>query len=125
MSIRRSERLRSKSIAEQISGLCDPKPIPFHLGVEELQDETSAKVCDFAYEEEDEPESESSTPSSRARHGANQTIRDRMGASFEDNPKYAGEVVSRKELEEDNVEGMIIKLSFLGTFPHIFIIIRV
>ena len=80
-------RLRSK-LAEQISELSNPKPASFHPDEDFLGDETAAKVCDFTYEAGQLPPVRS-VILSRARKGIEL-----------DDPKYAGKVVSRKELDE-------------------------
>lgn len=104
-----------KSLAEQISSLSDPKPTTsFHPDQEFLGDDTAAKVCDFTYE--DDP-SVSPTPRVRSsRAGA----RIKRHLELEEDPKYAGRVVSRKELEADSGEGdrAMHEIEKLMTFTH-------
>ena len=88
------------SLAEEILALSNPRPAAsFHPDEEFLQDETAAKVCDFAYEAEGD---RVGSPSSerRARSG-----RKRRRIELEEDPKYAGRVVSRKELEDGKLSG--------------------
>ena len=78
-----------KTLAEQILALSDPQPASFHPDEELLADETAAKVCDFSYEREGGEE---------ARVGVGVRRKKRLGPVEED-PRYAGKVVSRKDLE--------------------------
>lgn len=87
-------RSSRKSLAEQVLALSDPKPTSFHPDEDLLEDGTAAKVCDFSYEEEDSP---SLSKTSRIR--TRETRTKRSGSQIEEDPKYAGKVVSRKELE--------------------------
>ena len=88
---RRSLRLRSK-LAEQISMLSTPKPASFHPDQEFLEDATAAKVCEFTYETEIGHD----LPPFRSRVRSRPS---RIRMEFEE-PKYAGKVVTRKELAE-------------------------
>ena len=94
-SLRRSSRLRSK-LAEQISELSNPKPASYHPDQEFLEDDTAAKVCEFTYEAEVSNDS----PPSRSRMRSKAR---RKGIELEEQ-KYAGKVVSRKDLEAE-IEG--------------------
>lgn len=85
-------RLRSK-LAEQISELSNPKPASFHPDQEFLEDATAAKVCEFKYETETGGDLPPSRKVMRSRPS-------RMRMEFEE-PKYAGKVVTRKELEAE------------------------
>ena len=91
MSVRRSARLRSK-LAEQLVDLSTPNPISFHPDEDDLNDETVAKVCDFMYEEEEGHHQIS------VGNGIRTT---QVGKELEEDldPKYAGNVVSRRELD--------------------------
>lgn len=87
-----SGRTRSKtSLAERISALSNPKPVSFHPDQEFLEDETAAKLCDFTYEEDP-----SDIGSQTRKIGTR--IREAV-TNLEEDPKYAGKVVSRKDLE--------------------------
>ena len=82
---------KKKSIAERISLLSNPKPASFHPDEEFLEDETAAKVCDFTYEGgNDRVRLPSAAGVMRARA--------KKGIELDD-PKYAGRIVSRKDLE--------------------------
>ena len=87
---RRSKRLRSMGLAEQVLSLSDPKPISFHPDEDFLNETTAAKVCDFTYEEESD--------SVDAKTWTKARIRARK-ADLDDDPRYVGKVVSRKVLE--------------------------
>ncbi len=87
------------SLAEQILALSNPKPASFHPDEEFLRDETAAKVCDFAYE--DVP-TRSSSATNRPGGGR---VKIKRSAGLEGDPRYAGKVVSREELEADSGEG--------------------
>lgn len=104
MEARRSLRLRSK-LAEQIAELSNPKPASFHPDLEFLEDHTAAKVCDFTYEADGDDLTRSEMRSKPSR----------MGMEF-DEPKYAGKVVTRKELEAE-VEGEG-SLEMFANFVH-------
>lgn len=87
-------------MAEQIASLSNPKPTSsFHPDQEFLGDDTAAKVCDFTYEEAPGGSPSRETRSSIA--GA----RLKRHLVLEEDPKYAGRVVSRRELEADRSEG--------------------
>lgn len=90
-------RSRSKkSLAEQILALSNPQPAPsFHLDGEE-EDVTAAKVCDFTYEGGSSPPRDVGT-----RVG---TKSRRVRVDFEEDPKYAGKVVCRRDLEASEGE---------------------
>ena len=80
-----------KTLSEQILALSTPKPVSFHPDQDFLEDDTAAKLCDFSYEQQEEEER--SLPQTRAK------IRRRHGIEPDEDPKYAGRVVSRRELE--------------------------
>ena len=83
---------RKKSLAEQIASLSTPKPVSYHPDHEFLEDDTAVKVCDFSYDlEEEGRELERRIKGARRRFG-----------DLEEDPKYAGRVVSRKELERQD-----------------------
>lgn len=90
-----SKKRSKKSLTEQIAGLSTPRPVSFHPDEEELADITAAKVSDFTYEEEGELEGDAFPSSSHVR----------FRALVEDDPKYAGKRVNRKDLD-DHFEGM-------------------
>ena len=79
------------SLAEQVLALSNPQPVSFHPDVEVLEDETAAKVCDFTYEEEGAEKHGPRARRKRARAG--------LQLVEGEDPKYAGRVVSRKDLE--------------------------
>ena len=90
-----SDRSRSKkSLSEQILALSTPKPASFHPDQDFLEDATAAKLCDFSYEQESEANLSSQLNSGRHRS------RRSGGGALEEDPKYAGRVVSRKELQD-------------------------
>ena len=68
--------------------LSDPKPVSFHPDQEELDDLTAAKVCSFTYEEGSGEEE---------RQGSKLRSRRRIERLDEDDPKYAGRAISRKD----------------------------
>lgn len=79
-----------KSLADQILALSNPQPASFHPDEEFLADETAAKLCDFTYEEEAESSPSLNVVKRRKRKGLE---------LVEEDPRYMGKVVSRKELE--------------------------
>ena len=95
------------SLAEQILALSDPKPAAsFHPDQEEfLVDDTAAKVCDFTYEEEgagDEGEGEEQVVRGlRARQRQRRRLKGPALDLGEEDPRYAGRVVSRRQLEAE------------------------
>jgi len=87
------ENQKRSGLAEQIFHLSNPKPAAFHPDEELLGEETAAKVCDFTYE------SGNDSVSVRLPSAAGvQRARAKKGIELND-PKYAGKVVDRKELE--------------------------
>ncbi len=87
------------SLAEQILALSTPKPVSFHPDQDFLEDDTAAKLCDFSYEQED-VRSLPSAVTTRTRKRIRRADVVDLEEGGED-PKYAGRVVSRRELEED------------------------
>ena len=84
-----------KSLTEQIAELSTPRPASFHPDEEELSDLTAAKLSEFTYEEE--RGDDKFTP-------ARGHIKFR--SELEDDPKYAGKRVSRRDLN-DYFQGMM------------------
>lgn len=79
---------KKQSLAEQLAELSNPKPAIFPEDVT-LEDD-AAKVCDF-----DEYEAIDVTPPVRT-----STRRSRSDACLDEDPRYAGRAISRKDLEE-------------------------
>ena len=94
VAIKMSER-RKKSLSEQILALSTPKPASFHPDQDFFEDDTAARLCDFSYEQDD-------TGSSPSAPRARKKARRGGGIDLEEDPKYAGRVVSRKELEDSH-----------------------
>ena len=83
---------KKQSLADQLAELSNPTPITFHPDQEDLEDVTAAKVCGFDGEEESSQE---------GRGGGGRGRRRRVKYLDEDDAKYAGKSVSRKELEAE------------------------
>ena len=79
---------KKQSLAEQLAELSNPKPAIFPEDVTLEAD--AAKVCDF-----DEYEAIDVTPPVRT-----STRRSRSDACLDEDPRYAGRAISRKDLEE-------------------------
>lgn len=84
---------KKSSLVDQILALSNPQPASFHPDVEVLEDETAAKLCDFTYEAEAE-----CTPVLSLK--GRRVLKKRKLA--EEDPRYAGKVVSRKDMEMQN-----------------------
>ena len=90
---------KKQSLSEQILALSTPKPASFHPDQDFFEDETAAKLCDFSYEHQDSGDS----PLPATTRGK---TRKRRALEIEEDPKYAGRVVSRRDLEkEDSSDG--------------------
>ena len=101
---------KKTSLAEQILALSNPQPVPsFHLDEEE-EDETTAKVCDFTYEEDSSPRDVGTRVRSKSR---------RVRVDFEEDTKYAGRVVSRRDLETREGEPERVDRAYWMTFAPI------
>ena len=75
------------TLSEQLAELSTPKPVSFHPDEDELADLTRAKVCDFPTESDEHFVVEKKKSKSR-----------KYFDEFEDDPRYAGKAVARKEL---------------------------
>ena len=85
-----------KSLVDQILALSNPQPASFHPDEEAFQDISAARLCDFTYEEEGEksPSNLKQRSSCARRRG--------LDLEEEDDPRYAGKVMSREELESEH-----------------------
>ena len=100
--------VKKQSLAEQLAELSNPKPGIF-------PEDDVPKICDF-------DEYEETTPPVRMT-----TRRNRREIYLEDDPRYAGRAISRKEMEE--LEGellfcLCIDPLYLITFPWRFRILN-
>ena len=86
---------KKPSLADQLAELSNPTPITFHPDQEDIEDVTAAKVCSFGGEEE----SSEGGIGGAVRGGGR---RRRVKYLDEDDTKYAGKAVSRKELEAEH-----------------------
>ena len=81
-----SKRKVKPTLSEQLAELSTPKPVSFHPDEDELADVTAARVCDFRNEDDE--------------HFV--VVKKSTGRKyfdeFEDDPRYAGKSVARKEL---------------------------
>lgn len=83
------------SLAEKIATLTDPRPKsidPEDFG----QEDSAAALCDFPNEESDSPKFKQTRSSLRARL---------RNAQLEEDPRYGGRSVSRREVEEEWGDG--------------------
>jgi hypothetical protein len=85
---------KKPSLADQLAELGNPTPTTFHPDQEDLEDVTAAKVCSFDGEEESNEEARGGSVRSSGR-------RRRVKYLDEEDTKYAGKAVSRKELEAE------------------------
>lgn len=86
---------KKRSLADQLAELSNPTPITFHPDQEDLEDVTAAKVCSFDSEEES---SEGGRGGGAVRGSGR---RRRVKYLDEEDTKYAGKAVSRKDLEAE------------------------
>lgn len=91
----KTDNVRKPSLSEQLAELSDPKPTSFHPDQEDLEDITAAKVCSYNHEEEDSERNKE--------HGGRGRASRRKAIKYldEDDMKYAGKTISRKELETE------------------------
>lgn len=102
-----SIKVKKQSLAEQLAELSNPRPVSYHPDQEDLEDLTAAKVCSFSYEEEArEREVEPAATAGVRRPGT----RKRAKYLDEDDAKYAGRAISRKdfEVDDDSESGLTI-----------------
>ena len=93
---------KQQSLADQLAELSNPTPITFHPDQEDLEDVTAAKVCSFdAGEEGSSVELDEGRGGSGAVRVPSSGGRRRVKYLDEDDAKYAGKAVSRKELEAE------------------------
>lgn len=90
---------KKRSFADQLAELSNPTPITFHPDQEDLEDVTAAKVCTFDAEEESEEGRGELQGANSAVRGSGR--RRRVKYLDEDDAKYAGKPVSRRELETE------------------------
>ena len=89
--------VKRQSLAEQLAELSNPRPISYHPDQEDLEDLTAAKVCGFSHEEEaGEREIEAPTSS-----GSRLGLRRRVKYLDEEDTKYAGKAVSRRDIDAE------------------------
>ena len=86
MSARKKQRGREATLSEQLAELSTPRPVSYHPDHEELAEETAARTCSFTYEEEEDDDHRTRVFVSRD--------------PIEDDPRYAGKRISRREMEE-------------------------
>ena len=101
--------MKKLSLADQLDELSNPRPVTFHPDQEDLEDITAAKVCSFDEEESEEDR--------EIRGGAAQGSGRRRRVKYldEDDAKYAGKAISRKELDTE-YEGKLVSIcSVVGT----------
>ncbi len=87
----KSTKKSKKSLSEQLKELSTPKPVSYHPDQEDQADLTAAKVVEFPYEEEE--------PLPKRR----KLLRE----EFDDDPKYSGRAISRRDLQ-DSSEGEVL-----------------
>ena len=86
-----SVRGKKRSLAEQLAELSNPKPVIFNP---EGNIDNTPKICEFdEYEAETDAFSSSNSPVKRRRRGA--TV-----LEVEEDVRYAGKAISRKDLEQ-------------------------
>ena len=83
------------ALAEQLRELSTPLPPSFHPDEEDLACETAARVCDDIEEEEGEGLGRGGLAGEAQRASR---LR-RVDLEFQDDPRYAGRAVTRRELE--------------------------
>lgn len=92
---------KKQSLAEQLAELSNPKPAIFPEDV--ILEADTAKVCDF-----DEYEAIDVAPPVRT-----STRRSRSDACLDEDPRYAGRAISRKDLEEfEDGELFVLEMGF-------------
>lgn len=92
-----SIKVKKQSLAEQLAELSSPRPVSYHPDQEDLEDLTAAKVCRFSHEEEArerDVEAAAAAPTIR-RPGTRRRVR----YLDEEDTKYAGRAISRKDLD--------------------------
>ena len=100
MSVKKGSK--KKSLAEQILALSTPQPVPtYHPDQEFLGDDTAAKICDYHYEEQ---QARSPSPADVSGTRTKRKGGVGVGLGLEEDPRYAGRVVSRRELETDSAK---------------------
>lgn len=98
-------KVKKQSLADQLAELSNPRSVTFHPDQEDIEDVTAAKVCSF-YEEEESEEIQSVTVQGSGR-------RRRIKYLDEDDAKYAGKAVSRKDLDAEYESKLVgIELNF-------------
>lgn len=83
---------KALTLSEQIALLSDPRPRCFDPDEAERDHLGYAKLCDFECDSDDEPRTQQRS-----------VLRDNV-VQWDDDPRYAGRPVSRKELEEEEGE---------------------
>lgn len=92
-------KVKKQSIAEQLAELSNPRPVCYHPDQEDLDDLTAAKVCSFSHEEQDEfKEHENYEDGVSSRQLGS---RRRLKYLEEEDVKYAGITISRKEFDSE------------------------
>ena len=96
-------KLKKRSLAEELTELSNPRPLAYHPDLEDLDDLTAAKVCSFSGEEEEELDIKGASRGKKP-------IRSRRKVKYldEEDVKYAGRAISRKDLDEDIYNGELI-----------------
>ena len=87
---------KKQSLAEQLAELSNPRPVSYHPDQEDLEDQTAAKVCSYSYEEEARERRVKAASAAGAKRPG---TRKRARYLDEEDTKYAGRAISRKDLD--------------------------